>query len=255
MERLNEIGLGPIAGLSINDLIDFKEHVFDPLFGNPIERNAWINVTKALDVKAQLESRLDDLLGSIPKELSMTCELETTDDLEEGELPYRFAMEFALSGSFLGDDLDFAALSPQIAVLPEDTFDPLTLTMDALSANYSFTLPLTIDTKRRKFKIGEIDIALEAAMNTKVLQSIALTDTISQNFKGDLAMEAKLLYSSVKDWSYTASFDARLIAETSVGTGVANLELIAADDDLFDSEPRKSFAFESSIHEHILNLF
>ena len=72
--------------------------MFDPLFGNASERNTWINVTTALDVKAQLEENLNSIIGAIPPELTVTCALETTDDLEEGEEPYRFGMEFELSG-------------------------------------------------------------------------------------------------------------------------------------------------------------
>lgn len=236
---LNDIGLGPIAELSANDLVNFKENIFEPLFGNNIERNEWINITAAVDVAAQLESRLDNVIGSIPPELSITCELETTDDLEDGETPYRFAMELVLAGSFQGTDLDLTSLSPKIAVLPEDLFDPLALTMEALSADYDLRLPLTIDTKRRKFMIGDIYIMLEAALKMNVWQSIPLTDTVSQTFQGSLALDVSLLYSSVSDWTYTASFDTSLTAETSDGTVVANLGLIAADDDLFDDKPRE----------------
>ena len=237
--ELDEIGFGPIAQLSINNLLDFKEDVFVPLFGNSIERNEWINVTADVDVKSQLESNLDAIIGSIPPELSVTCQLETTDDLEEGDLPYRFAVEVALSGSFLGMDLDLASLSPEIAVLPEDWFDPLAFTFDSLTVDYELKLPFTIDTKRRKFMIGEILISFEGALNMNVLQSIPLTETVSQNFQGGLTLDASLSYSSMKDWAYTASFDASLTAETSVGTAVANLGLIASDDDVFDDKPRE----------------
>jgi hypothetical protein len=41
------------------------------------------------------------------------------------------------------------------------------------------------------------------------------------------------------DWLSTASIEASLAADTSVGTAVANLELIAADEDIFDDKPRK----------------
>lgn len=238
---LNDIGLGPITSLSINDLVNFKENIFDPLFGNPVERNDWINVTSAVDVTAQLQSKLDDVIGSIPPVLSMMCRLETTDDLAEGEPPYRFAMEFAISGDIIGADLDLTSLSPKIAVLPEDSFDPLSLTMDTLSANYDFRLPVTIDTKRKKFMIGEITITFETSLNTNVLQSIPLTETVSQNFQGNLALDASLSYSSVSDWAYTASFESSLTAETSVGTAVANLRLIAGDEDIFDDKPREFF--------------
>jgi hypothetical protein len=236
---LNDIGLGPVSGLSMNDLVNFKENVFVPLFGSQIERNEWINVSTAVDVMTQLESKLDDVIGSIPPELSMMCEFEETDGLEEGDLPYRLAVEIVLAGSILGTDLDLASISPDIAVLPEDSFDPLTLTMNTLTADYDLRLPFTIDVKRKKFMIGEITAMLGAALNMDVSQNIPLTDTVSQTFEGGLAMEASLFYSSVSDWSYTASFEANLMAETSVGTAVANLGLIAADDDLFDDKPRK----------------
>ena len=239
VEGLNEIGLGPITSLSINDLVDFKEDVFGPLFGDAAERNEWINVTSPLDVTAHLQGKLDDVIGSTPPALSVTCQLEWTEDLVGDELPYRFAMEFVVSGEILGADLDLLSLSPQIAVLPEDSFDPLSLTMDTLSANYDFRLPLTIDTRRRKFMIGEITISFEAALNMDVSQSIPLTETVSQNFLGNLALDASLSYSSVSDWAYTASFESSLTAEASVGTAVANLGLIAEDDDLFDHKPRE----------------
>ena len=239
VSELDEIGFGPISQLSINNLINFKEDIFDPLFGNPIERNAWINVTTDVDVKTQLESNLDAVIGSISPELSASCQLEITDDLEEGDLPYRFAVDLVLSGSILGTDLDLTSLSPKIAVLPEDSFDPLALTFDTLTVNYEMKLPFTIDTKRRKFMIGEILITFEGALGMNVLQSISLTESISQNFQGSLTLDASLSYSSISDWTYTASFVASLTAETSVGPAVTNLGLIASDDDLFDDKPRE----------------
>jgi hypothetical protein len=247
VQGLKDIGLGPIASLSINDLMNFKEHVFDPLFGDEVQRNGWINVTTALDVKTQLESNLNNVIGSIPKELSMRCDTETTDDLEEDELPYRFAMTFVLSGRVLGTDLELASLSPSIAVLPEDTFDPLSLSVQTLSADYEITLPLTLDTKRRKFMIGEITITFGAALSSNVLQSIPLTDTVSQNFQGTMDVNAELSFSSISDWAYTASFDASLKAATSDGTAVAELGLIAQDDDLFDDKPRELSACDCRV--------
>lgn len=239
MDELDDIGLGPISQLSINNLLNFKDSIFEPLFGNPTERNGWINVTADVNVQAQLESHLDAIIGSIPPELSVTCQLETTDDLEEGEPPYRFAMDLILTGGIVGTDLDLASLSPEIAVLPENSFDPLALTFDTLTVNYELKLPLTIDMKRRKFMIGEFIVKFEGAVNLNVLQSIPLTETVSQNFQGELTLDASLLYSSMRDWVYTASFEASLNAETSVGTEVANLGLIASDDDLFDDKPRE----------------
>jgi hypothetical protein len=247
VQGLNDIGLGPIASLSINDLMNFKEHVFDPLFGDAVQRNSWINVTAALDVKTRLESNLDNIIGAIPAELSMTCDIEATDDLEEDELPYRFAMMFVISGRLLGTDLDLASLSPSIAVLPEDSFDPLSLTVETLSADYELTLPLTLDTKRRKFMIGEITITFGAALSSNVLQSIPLTEKVSQNFRGTLDMNAELSFSSISDWAYTASFEASLTAATSVGTKVAELGLIAQDDDLFDDKPRELSACDCRV--------
>ena len=237
--ELDDIGLGPISQLSVNNLINFKENIFDQLFGNTSERNGWINVTSDVDVRAQLEANLDAVVGSTPPELSMTCVLETTEDLVDGEPPYRFAIEFALSGNLLGTDLDLASLSPEIAVLPETSFDPLSLSLETLTADYEMKLLLTIDTKRRKFSIGEIAVALDAALSTTVLQDIQLADTVDQSFQGSLAVDVSLSYSTVKDWVYTASFEASLTAETSAGTAVASLGLIASDDDVFDDKPRE----------------
>ena len=236
---LNDIGLGPIASLRIQDLVDFKQEIFDPLFGDAVERDAWINVTEAIDVKNRLESNLDNVIGSIPPELSMTCEIVPTDDLEADELPYRFVMEFVLGGSVLGSDLDLTALSPSIAVLPEDTYDPLSLSVETLTADYVLRMPLTLDAKRRKFMIGEITATFDAAMSTNVLQSIPLTESVSQNFQGALDMNFALAFSTISDWSYVADFEARLAAESSVGTEVAELALIVEDDDLFDDKPRE----------------
>ena len=54
-----------------------------------------------------------------------------------------------------------------------------------------------------------------------------------------LSMKASLSYSTMTDWLSTASIEASLAADTSVGTAVANLELIATDEDIFDDKPRK----------------
>lgn len=236
---IDDIGLGPIAQLSINDLVNFRDDIFVPLVGDSIERNEWINVTTALDVETHLLSKLDGVIGTVPPELSMECQLETTDDLEEGDLPYRFALELVLSGSFTGTDLDLASLSPEISLLPEDTFDSSTLTIDALLAEYEVRLPMTMDTKRRKFMIGEVAITFDASLGMKVQQSVQLTEAVSSNFQGDLALDVSLSYSSVNDWTYTASFDGSLTADSIAGTVVTSLGLIATDTDLFDDEPRE----------------
>jgi hypothetical protein len=96
--------------------------------------------------------------------------------------------------------------------------------------------------------VGEIKITFGAALSSNVLQSIPLTDTVSQNFQGTLDMNAELSFSSISDWAYTASFDASLTAATSVGTAVAELGLIAQDDDLFDDKPRELAACDLPIY-------
>jgi hypothetical protein len=233
---LDDIGFGPIAQLSIKDLVNFEDDIFQPLFGDQTERNDWINVTADVDILSYLESKLEDVIGSTPPDLNVACDFEATDDLEEGDLPYRYALEFVLSGHLLETDLDVTSLSPEIAVLPEELFDPLSLTMEGLSADYELRLPMTLDTKRRKFMIGEIAIMLNVTMNSHVSQNIPLTETVSPVFEGSLDVDARLSYSSVSDWAYTASFETSLTAETSA---VANLGLIASDDDLFDDKPRE----------------
>ena len=142
-------------------------------------------------------------------------------------------------GSLAGSDLDLTSFTPSINVLPENAYDPIQLTIDTLQANYQLTIPLTLDGKRRKFMIGEIEIAISFALDTSVMQAIPLTDTVSQNFQGTLQLNGNLSYSSVSKWAYMANFQASLTAATSVGTEVANLGLILEDDDLYDNEPRK----------------
>jgi hypothetical protein len=87
--------------------------------------------------------------------------------------------------------------------------------------------------------IGEIKIAFDADLAANILQDITLTETVSQNFGGDLDMNIEFSYSSVSDWAYTAGYNASLTAETSIGIEVAELGLIAQDDDLFDDKPRE----------------
>ena len=135
--------------------------------------------------------------------------------------------------------MDLASFTPSINVLPENTYDPIQLTIDTLQANYQLTIPLTLDGKRRKFMIGEIAISFDAALDTSIMQAIPLTDTVSQNFQGTLQLNGNLSYSSISKWTYTANFHASLTAAASVGPGVANLGLIFADDDLYDNEPRE----------------
>eukprot|EP00956_Cyclotella_meneghiniana_P035344 scaffold114158_cov97-Cyclotella_meneghiniana.AAC.1 len=96
---LDEIGIGPLSGLSVNDLLNFNDDVFQPLFGDAVERDAWINVTSAVDVGARLSDRSDDAIRAIPPVLAVTCQLEITDDLAEDESPYRLAVEIVVSGS------------------------------------------------------------------------------------------------------------------------------------------------------------
>lgn len=240
VQGLDDIGFGSVSALAVNDLLNIKEDVFIPLFGDAAQRNTWINVMADLNVMDQITSNLNNLEGvaGIPS-LSLTCGLETTEDLEEGDLPYRFGMEFEVTGMLFGEDFDLEALSPSIAVLPEELFDPLSLTVNGISIGYTMSLSLTIDIKRRKFMMGEMAITLGAALSTSIMQSFSLTDTVSQSFAGNLDLVASMSYSSLNDWVYTASFETSLTAETSVGTAVENLGLIAIDDDLFDDKPRE----------------
>jgi hypothetical protein len=240
VEALDAIGLAPLGNsLSISNILDFTTQVFEPLFGTAIERNVWINVTSDIDVLQKLTSNLNKIAGATNPTFSATCQLEATNDLEGGELPYRFGMEFALAGTLVPTDFDLGAMSPSIAVLPEETFPKLELNLETLTAEYELKMPLTIDTKRKKFMVGEIQIGFTAGFESSVLQLIPLTETVSQNFTGTLEMNAEFLYSSIHDWSYTGSYEARLTAQTSVGTQTANLGLIAFDEDVFDDKPRE----------------
>jgi hypothetical protein len=240
VDALDGIGLGPL-GISFSissDIINFKTQVFDPLFGTVTDRETWLGAASEIDVLLELSSHLSDVFGS--PTLTATCELETTDDLGPGELPYRIGMELSLTGSLVPFDFtNLHTMSPSIAVLPETTFPKLNLTLTELTADYDLKLPLTIDTKRKKFMLGEIQIDFTAAFASEVLQTIPLTDTISQNFAGALDMNVEFRYSSINDWSYTGSYNASLTAETTVATSTANLGLIAFDEDVFDDKPRE----------------
>ena len=87
--------------------------------------------------------------------------------------------------------------------------------------------------------IGEIAITFGAALGTNVMQSIPLTSTVSQNFQGGMDLHFDFAFSSITDWAYTGDYEASLTAASSVGTQVADLGLIATDDDMFDDVPRE----------------
>ena len=252
VQGLAAIGMGPIPSLNINDFLNVEEQVFHPLFGTEEERSDWIHEINAtaVNVKQQLKSNLNRVVGLNPPQLNIKCDIEETDDLEIGELPYRFAMKFGLKGSLLQTDLDLASLSPSIAVLPEDTFDPLSFTVDTMTADYELKLPITLDAKRRKFMVGEITFDFEAAFSASVLQSLPVTETVSQNFGGVLNMNLNFAFSSVTDWTYTAAYEASLTAESSVGLEVAELGLLASDNDVFDDVARELYMFDLQIHTY-----
>ena len=125
MNGLDEIGIGPLSGLSVNDLLNFNDDVFQPLFGDAVERDAWINVTSAVDVGARLSDHSDDVIGTIPPVLAVTCQLEITDDLAEDESPYRLAVEIVVSGSIGGVDVNWDSLSPVSNTIDSARIDPI----------------------------------------------------------------------------------------------------------------------------------
>ena len=207
-DALNGIGLGPL-GISrsiSSDIINSKTQVFDPLFGTVTDRDTWLDAASEIDVLQELSSHLVDIFGS--QTLTATCELETTDDLGLGELPYRIGMKLSLTGSLVPIDFtNHNTMSPSIAVLPETTFPKLNLKVTELRADYELKLPLTIDTKRKTFMLGKIQKGFTAAFAPEVLQTIPHTDTISQNFAGALDMNVEFQYFSINDWSYTGSYN------------------------------------------------
>lgn len=240
VQALDEIGLAPLGNsLVISNVLNLKSQVFDRLFGTATERHSWINVSSDINVFQHLSSNLNRIVGEVPPTLSVTCKLEATDDLEDNEVPYRLALQFSVAGSLAGADLTLSTLSPSIAILPEESFPPLDLAIEAINANYELTIPFTIDTKRKKFMVGEILVNLDATFSSQISQSLPLTADVSTRFQGNLDMSVAFSYSSIHDWLYTGNYAASLMAETSVGTKAANLGLRAFDDDVFDDNPRE----------------
>ena len=248
---LDDIGLASFGdSLPITSIIDFGG-VFTDLFGDEVERHKWLTSTADTDVLGRLKERVETLAGTHP-ELTVTCELVNTVDLEEYDDPYRFALEVDVFGNLTGGDIDLATLGldPKVAVLPEDIFPPLDLTIDALSASYRLNLPLTIDLRKKNFMIGELKIEFDASFSTSLEQSIPISGDVSQTFEGNLVLDAALKYSSIQDWSYTGTYEASLTAETLVGTNGAIMGLIARDDDLFDEKP-PVVVFDFDICEYV----
>ena len=237
----DKIGLAPLGGtVNINSIVNFTD-LFNHLFGDEAERNFLSDIMN-FDAVEWLNDRIANIHGSLPM-LNVTCGLERTPDLGNSttDVPHRMSLRFRLDGSLTGGDIDLTTLGldPKVAVLPEDIFPPLDLTLHSLTADYSITFPMTIDWKYKFVILGDLKIKLDTTFGASIEQPIPILKSVSQTFAGSLALRAGFEWSlrTEPHWQYYGSYEANLAAETSVGANFANMALIVKDSDFFDDKP------------------
>ena len=243
VQELDAIGLPPLADtLLLGNILDFHFQVFEEIFGWQDLREEWINVTEdILDISEVLHANFEAVIGNANGggNLNVVCDYD--------EDAKRFKMDLTVQGFIPA--LELSSKEEEPATVPQVTFLPHPLpsldmtTIPTLEVSYQLELPVSVDLKLNKFTLGEtradLRVKLLGAGVEKELPILGSGARIE--FTGALDVEASFAYSSIstKKWSSAGSFVARLDATTTDGTGTANLGVLASDEDMFDSKPRK----------------
>ena len=233
IDSFDDLGIAPLgASLKLTDIWDLKTDVFDKLIGSATDRIDWINVTEPIDIHQELADRFVDVTGSNPSDLGISCDYDDTTD------------KFTLFVEVSGDISDYApsgTLTPEVTFLPS-SFPSLDLDAPTFGISYELNLPLIIYGALGRFVLGETKASLSTKFMTTVEGQLPILADETVSFEGELALDAGLSYSSVSGISASGMFNASL----SAGDGGSNaLQLLVADSDIFDSNPRKRHTFLS----------
>lgn len=231
---LDDIGLPPLTDtLPITDILDLKSQVFDTLFGTADVREEWINGTtsEVLDIKDKLEKNVEKSGG----EVIIACDFD--------EAAKRFKMDLTVKGSVPNLNIASSLLVPKVTFLPA-SLPSLDMTVPTIDASYELSLPLTVDLKNKKFSLGETKAEFGVKFSANVQKGLPLLADQAIDFDGMFDVEADFAYSSkTKSWLSRGHFDASLEATVADRTGLfdssASLGILAADDNMFDDNPRE----------------
>ena len=218
-------GISPGTSLAISEVLDIQTELFDSLFGDETQRDAWINAGSDVDIEAELSANLANVIGS--PELDLTCSFNET--LES------FSLDVDLAGSVQGSSL--SAIAPQISLLPDSlpAFD-----LDIPTLNFGYKLTFQINVGKNKFLLGETKIDFFLDFLATASQDLPILPSADVSLTGTLGVEANFTYSSLaQGWAYVGGYLGTLDAAASAAPSVANLGLRVYDGDMFDDEPRE----------------
>jgi hypothetical protein len=219
-----EIGLGPFGNsLLAHNLYDFKDGMFDELFGTKVERTAWINGTtgSAIEVYKNLNANIINVVGDAS--LVVTCVSEED----------KYTMDLTVHGKLLSIG---APEELRVTLLPSEYFLPLGLNVAAIDVEYALKMPFSLYRGLNKiFLLGETQATLSVNIASAISESIPILSNADITFDGNFDFNATLSYSSIEGLSSYGRFNSKLTAEVfDKYVGIR-----AQDGNIFDTVPRK----------------
>jgi hypothetical protein len=125
------MGLGPFGNsLLAHNIYDFKDGLFEELFGTKEECTTWINGTtgSAIEVYKKLNANIINVVG----DASLDAMCVTEND--------KYRMDLTVHGSLPYVD----AFEPKVTLLPPQSFPSLILDVSSVDVGYELKLPLSL---------------------------------------------------------------------------------------------------------------
>ena len=234
VQAMDSIGFVPFGvSLPVSGIIDLKTDVVDLVLGTQEDRQRWFAENadaETFDLASILEKNGEEAGINI----TVACTLGTNG---EGQLS-DFSLQLGLTGS---DELALESLSPEISILPH-SFPPFDITSPLAKVTYSVNVSATIEQLVNRFTVDEIEARLHLDdFQASVGKRLEITASTPIEFSGRIEMRAEFYWKSGDGWDVWGSYKGQLKAEAgdSGDLSVANLALVAEDDNFFDDEPRK----------------
>ncbi len=231
-----EIGLGPFGNsLLAHNLYDFKDGLFEELFGTKEERTAWINGTtgSAIEVYKELNANIINVVGNAS--LDVMCVTEND----------KYRMDLTVRGSLPYVD----AFEPKVTLLPPQSFPSLILDVSSIVVGYELKLPISLYRGLNKlFLLGETQATLYVDLAAAISEDLPILSNANITFDGRFDFNAALSYSSIQGLSTSGRFNSTLDAEVfDKFVGIR-----AQDDNIFDAVPRKYTSNRMNDHRDIM---
>ena len=222
-EAADEIGLTAVGNsIMVSEFLNFKEGIFDNLFGNEAERLAWLDVGPegTVDLSTILSTNKNNLIGA--PELQLECSFNETQK--------RFHVDASVRGSAAAQSLSGFS-SAQVSFLPDSEIT--VSSTPKFDIAYELSVPLVVDLNLNKFTLQETTTVLDVTTGAdlQVDLDLPLLSNAEISFTGNFTMSGNFAYSSIHKWSASGGYEATLTSSDD------KFGLSASDANMFDGDP------------------